>query len=313
MTSPAAFDLLVLGDVNPDLVLSSPALQPAFGQAETIVEDAELVIGGSGAIMACGAARLGLRTALVGVVGDDVFGHFMREAVQARGVDVSAVHVDPALRTGLTVVLARDGDRAILTHLGAIGALRPEQVDLAPSAVRHVHVASWFLQTSLRPGAAELLARARRVGATTSLDPNWDPSGDWDHGLCAALGEVDVLLPNGEEVQRIAGLADTVQAARTLAEPGPSVVVKLGAEGALAVEAGGGSPVRCPSPAGITVQDTVGAGDSFDAGFLCAMLAGESLERSLALGCACGALSTRAAGGTAAQPTLSEARAMLGV
>jgi sugar/nucleoside kinase (ribokinase family) len=314
MMAPAGrgpLDLLVLGDVNPDLVLFSPSLEPAFGQAETLVDDAELVIGGSGGIMACGAARLGLRTALSGIVGDDVFGAFMRRALEQRGVDVSGVVVDPALRTGLTVVLAREGDRAILTHAGAVEDLRAELVDSGLlAAARHVHLASWFLQTALRPGAAEMFARARRAGATTSLDPNWDPSGDWDHGLSDLLGELDVLLPNVEEVQRIAGVSGVEAAARALAERGPTVVVKLGAEGALAVAAGGGAPVRCPA-AGVAARDTVGAGDSFDAGFLCGSLAGETLERSLALACAGGSLSTRAAGGTAAQPTLEEARALV--
>ena len=122
-------DLLVLGDVNPDLVLSDASMEVAFGQAETLVDDAELTIGGSGAIMACAAARLGLRTALAGLVGDDQFGAFMLRAVSERGVDVSGVVVDPGVRTGLTVVLARPGDRAILTFPGAIAAMTAERVD----------------------------------------------------------------------------------------------------------------------------------------------------------------------------------------
>lgn len=308
------WDLLVLGDVNPDLVLCSPGLEPVFGQAETLVDDAELVIGGSGAIMACGAARLGVRTALAGVVGDDVFGEFMRRALQERGVDVAGVAVDPDLKTGLTIVLTREGDRAILTHPGAIAALTAELIDDRQLATaRHLHIASWFLQTGLRPHARDLLARARREGLTTSVDPNWDPSGAWDGGLLELLEQVDVLLPNEEEVQRIAGMAGVEAAARALAARGPTVVVKLGAEGALAVLAGGGSVVRCSVPADVAVRDAVGAGDSFDAGFLCGTLAGEGLEPALSLGCACGALSTRAAGGTAAQPSLQEARSLLGI
>ncbi|HET9125976.1 MAG TPA: carbohydrate kinase family protein [Solirubrobacteraceae bacterium] len=305
-------DLLVLGDVNPDLVLSSPSLEPVFGQAETLVDDAELVIGGSGAIMACGAARLGVRTALAGVVGDDVFGEFMRRALRERGVDVTGVVVDTQVKTGLTVVLAREADRAILTHPGAIDALTAELVDHRQlTGARHLHIASWFLQTALRPRARELLVTARRAGLTTSVDPNWDPSGGWDAGLLELLDEVDILLPNAEEVQRIARVAGAEAAAQALAARGPTVVVKLGVEGALAALAGGGRVVRCGAPAEVAVRDAVGAGDSFDAGFLCGTLAGDGLERALALGCACGALSTRAAGGTAAQPSLQEARALV--
>jgi sugar/nucleoside kinase (ribokinase family) len=304
-------DLLVLGDVNPDLVLSDASLQVAFGQAETLVEHAELTIGGSGAIMACAAARLGLRTALAGLVGEDQFGAFMRDAVSARGVDVGGVVVDAGVRTGLTVVLARPGDRAILTFPGAIEAMTANRVDPALlGRVRHVHVSSFFLQTGLSPGLAVVLSAARAGGASTSVDPNWDPSGGWDGGLCAVLSEVEVLLPNAAEACRIAGRDDVEAAASMLAGFGPLVVVKLGAEGALAVPAGGGDVVRAQPPRNLPEPlDAVGAGDTFDAGLLAGLLAGEPLADALALGCACGALSLRAAGGTAAQPTLAEARA----
>jgi sugar/nucleoside kinase (ribokinase family) len=304
-------DLLVLGDVNPDLVLSDASLEVAFGQAETLVEGAELTIGGSGAIMACGAARLGLRTALAGLVGDDQFGAFMLEAVAARGVDVGGVAVDPGARTGLTVVLARPGDRAILTFPGAIATMSAERVDAALAArARHVHVSSFYLQNGLVAGLPALLRAVRAGGATTSVDPNWDPSGGWDGGLRDLLSEVDVLMPNAVEACRIGRDDDVERAAHALAQHGPLVAVKLGADGALAVPAGGGSAVRAQPPRGLPKPvDAVGAGDAFDAGLLAGLLAGEPLEDALALACACGALSLRAAGGTAGQPTLAEAMA----
>jgi sugar/nucleoside kinase (ribokinase family) len=304
-------DLLVLGEVNPDLVLSDASMPVAFGQAETLVDDAELTIGGSGAIMACAAARLGLRTAIAGLVGDDQFGAFMLGAVSERGVDVSDVTVDAGVRTGLTIILARPGDRAILTFPGAIAAMTAERVHAGLlSRARHVHVSSFYLQTALAPGLSALLGTARAGGATTSVDPNWDPSGGWDGGLRDLLGEVDVLLPNAVEACRIAGVSDPETAASSLANRGPLVAVKLGPEGALAVPAGGGAAVRAhPPPAAPEPVDAVGAGDSFDAGLLAGLLGGEPLPEALALACACGALSLRAAGGTAAQPTLAEATA----
>ena len=309
----ADLDLLVLGDVNPDLVLSDAAMHVAFGQAETLVEDAELTIGGSGAIMACGAARLGLRTALTGLVGADQFGEFMLRAVSERGVEMSGVTVSDEVRTGLTVVLARPDDRAILTFPGAIAAMTAERVDADLLArARHVHVASFFLQTALVPGLATLLRSARAHGATTSVDPNWDPAQRWDGGLRELLGEVDVLLPNAAEACRLAGVSDAEAAAAKLAAAGPLVAVKLGAEGAVAAPAGGeGRLVRAAPPErAVDPVDAVGAGDAFDAGLLCALLGGQPLDEALAFACACGTLSMRAAGGTAAQPTLAEARAV---
>jgi sugar/nucleoside kinase (ribokinase family) len=317
VTGPARpehdLDLLVLGDVNPDLVLSDASMEVTFGQAETLVDGAELTIGGSGAIMACAAARLGLRTALVGLVGPDQFGEFMLRAVSERGVDVSGMVVSDEVRTGLTVVLTRPDDRAILTFPGAIAAMTADQVDAGLLArARHVHVSSFFLQTALAPGLADVLRSARAGGATTSVDPNWDPAERWDGGLRGLLPEIDMLLPNAVEACRVAGVDDASTAAGRLAELGPLVAVKLGAEGAVAAPAGGsGELVRATAPQRVVDPvDAVGAGDAFDAGLLCALLDGRPLDGALAFACACGTLSMRAAGGTAAQPTLTEASAV---
>jgi sugar/nucleoside kinase (ribokinase family) len=304
----SGLDVLVVGDCNPDLVLRGENVEPAFGQAERVVDDAELTIGGSGAIAACGAARLGLRTALASVVGDDPLGRFMLEALGARGVDVSGVVVRPGARTGVTVVLVRGSDRGMLTAPGTIAELTPGLVDRELlHAARHVHVSSYFLHDGLRPGLGDLLREARRGGASTSIDPNWDPREEWDGGLLDLLAETTVLFVNAEEATRIARADDVDEAARALSRDGAVlVVVKLGADGALAVA--GDRVVRSRAVA-VEEVDAVGAGDSFDAGFLAGQLAGRSLEEALRLANACGALSMRAPGGTTAQPTLAEATA----
>jgi sugar/nucleoside kinase (ribokinase family) len=299
------FDLLVLGDCNPDLLISG-APEAEFGQRERIVEDATLVIGGSGAITACGATRLGLQTGLVGVVGDDFFGRFMRESLTERGVDISRLAIDGERPTGVSVVLVRGEDRAILTALGTVQELSTAGLDPGSLGAHHLHVSSFFLQRGLRGDLPGFFADVRARGTSTSIDSNWDPDEDWNGGLLEALRETDILFANGEEVKRIARNDDVEVAARTLAEGGPLVVVKLGKGGAIAV--GGNEVAHAPAPR-VDVVDTVGAGDSFDAGFLSGFLSRRSLESSLALACACGSLSTRAAGGTAAQPTLPQAMA----
>lgn len=305
---PEGTDLLVLGDVNPDLILSGD-VEPAFGQVERIVQDARLTVGGSGAIVACGAARLGLRTAICGVVGDDVFGRFMRDELERRGVGVDGLVVEPDRPTGVTVVLAGSGDRAILTHMGTIGDLRIDRIgDARLDASRHVHVASYFLQDLLRPDLPALFERLRANGTTTSIDPNWDPTERWDAGLLELLALTDVFLPNAEEATRIAGVTDVEGAAAGLATRAGAVAVKAGPDGAVA--ATGDGLIRAPA-ARVEAIDTTGAGDAFDAGFLASRLAGDRLERSLAIANACGALSTRALGGLDAQPTMDEARALV--
>jgi sugar/nucleoside kinase (ribokinase family) len=298
-------DLLVLGDCNPDLLITG-APDAQFGQRERIVEDAKLVIGGSGAITACGAARLGLRTGLIGVIGDDFFGRFMRESLAERGVDISGLSVDGERPTGVSVVLVRGEDRAILTALGTVEVLSAADFEPAGLRARHLHVSSFFLQRRLRGDLPALLAAVRAAGTSTSIDANWDPEEEWDGGLLEALAETDILFANGEETRRIARNDDVNTAARMLAETGPIVVVKLGQDGAIAVAR---DEIARAAALEVDVVDTVGAGDSFDAGFLAGFLDPRSLDQSLAFACACGSLSTRAAGGTAAQPTLPEAMA----
>jgi sugar/nucleoside kinase (ribokinase family) len=260
-------------------------------------------------ILACGAARLGLSVAMVGVVGDDALGRFMLAAMAEHGLATDAVRVDPAAPTGASVILSDGRDRAILTAAGTIPRLRI--ADVPPGLVaraRHVHVGSVFLLDDARADLPGLFRRVRAGGATTSLDTNWDPRGTWDGGVRSLLAETDVFLPNAAEATRIAGVDDPEGAARALLALGPRVVaIKLGPAGALAIAADGRTS-RVPAVP-VEPVDTTGAGDSFDAGFLAAWLAGRPLGACLAIGVACGALATRGLGGTASQPTLAEAEA----
>jgi sugar/nucleoside kinase (ribokinase family) len=298
------YDILVAGEINPDLVLSSPQLEPLFDQHETLVDSAHLTIGSSCAIFACGAARLGLRVAIIGIVGKDLFGDFMLTEMQRRGVDIAHVIVDPSCETGLSVILSRGQDRAILTHMGSIDALQAGQVtDDLLNKSRHLHVASYFLQTALKPGLPGLFRRAHALELTTSLDTNWDPAGEWV-GVLDMLELTDIFLPNAAEAQAIAGITDPGAAALSLARHAGTVAVKQGAQGALAAK---GDELIKASPLPAKVVDTVGAGDSFDAGFLFGILNHWSVEKTLELATACGAISTQSAGGTTGQPTLDEA------
>jgi sugar/nucleoside kinase (ribokinase family) len=303
-----AYDVLVIGEINPDLVLTGD-VTPAFGQAEKVIDDAALTIGSSGVIFACGAARLGLRIVYAGLVGDDIFGRFMLQRMQDRAISTAGIVIDPAQKTGLSVILSHGNDRAILTHLGAMSELRTDQIDRTLlDQIRHIHVTSYFLQRALQPGLPAFLAEARARGITVSLDTNWDPSEQWDDGLAEVLKQVDIFLPNEQEAMAIAGGVGLDEALKVLSNRVPTVVVKQGADGASAVHAG--RIYRDPGFR-VDVVDSTGAGDSFNAGFLYGYLHGWPVENTLSLACACGALSTRAAGGTGAQPTLVEAEALI--
>lgn len=306
MIDTKPFDLLVVGEINPDLILRGD-VTPAFGQVEKLVDDATLTIGSSSVIFACGAARLGLRVAFAGVVGDDVFGQFMVSQMLARGIDTSAIVLEPSLHTGLSVILSRATDRAILTFAGSIAALRYEQIDLAMlDRARHLHLGAFFMLDALRPDVPRLFSEARQRGLTTSLDTNYDPTERWDGGLRQVLPLVDVFLPNEAELCAIGGSPDPDAALAALAQQVPIVAAKLGSYGGVARR---GSTIAHAPALPVAVVDTTGAGDTFDAGFIYGFLHGWELAATLRLACACGSLSTRAAGGTAAQPTLAEAQA----
>jgi ribokinase len=293
----ALFDVLVVGDANPDLVLRGD-VRPRFGQVEQLLTGADLVLGGSGSITAAGCARLGLRTAMLAAVGDDVFGRVVRSELAGRGVTLLEAESRGA-PTGLSVILTPEGGegRAILTLLGTIPLLRPADIgDDLLGRTRHVHVSSLYLQQELADGLAGVFERAHRLGVTTSLDTNWDPSEKWS-SIAEILARTDVFLPNAAELLAITGASTPEEAARSL---GTTVVMKDGERGARAWWDGG----ECAA-AGLAVEvvDTIGAGDSFNAGFLAARLGGRSIEESVRWAAVAGSLSTRAAGGTAAQAT----------
>ncbi len=297
------FDVLVAGEINPDLILTGDVI-PRFDQIEQRLDRALLTIGSSSAIFACGAARLGLATAFIGVCGDDIFGRFMLEALQERGVDVAHVIVRPGQATGLSVILIGSPERAILTLPGLIPELRATDI---PEALlrqaRHLHVASYFLQTGLQPDLPWLFQCARELGLTTSLDTNYDPSEQWAP-LERLLAVTNVFLPNAKEAVSLTGEADVKKAALKLATQVQVVAVKLGPDGALGVQAGS---LERTAAIPVKLVDAVGAGDSFDAGFIYGYLQHWDLQRCLQLACACGGLSVQQAGGTDGQPTLAEA------
>ena len=301
------YDVLVAGEINPDLILSGD-VTPEFGQVEKLVADAALTVGSSSAIFACGAARLGLNVAFIGLCGDDVFGQFMLAEMQRRGVDVSPVIVRPDGQTGFSVIINRGEDRAILTYPGLISALRAADIpgDLLARS-RHLHVASYFLQTALQPDLPALFRRAHSLGLSTSLDPNYDPSERWA-GFDELLPLTDIFLPNQQEALSLTRTTAIADAARKLARQTGVAAIKLGAAGALAAQ--GDALVRASSIP-VQVVDTVGAGDSFDAGFIYGHLHDWPLDKTLRLAAVCGALSTRQPGGVAAQPDIEEAMAYI--
>jgi len=304
--TPPIHDVLVVGELNVDLILKGD-VTPRFGQGEVLLDDMALCAGGSASIFAAGAARMGLSVRYVSRVGDDLFGHYMVDQLRQAGVDTDDVMIDSSLKTGATIVLSRGQDRAMLTYLGAMATIGPE--DVQPDmfgAARHLHVASPFLLTRLRPVMSDMMRMAHERGMTVSLDTNWDPSERW--AVLDLLDHVDVLFPNEAELLAITGQPDSEQALASLVGKLRVVAVKRGAMGAMV--ATGDQRIGVPAYE-VPVVDTTGAGDSFDAGFLAGWLGGETIEHSLLLALACGGLTTTELGGFNGQPTREMAESLI--
>jgi len=292
------FDVTVAGELNLDLILYGlPEVLPP--ERELLADRMALTLGSSSAILAHNLAALGSRVGFISRVGADSLGQLALERLSAGGVDVSKVRrVSGTTTTGLTVILQRQAERNILTYPGTIFDLCLEDLDLEYLAsARHFHLSSFYLQKGLQPRIAELFRAMKAAGLTTSLDTNDDPDDQWQSGLQEVLRYVDVLLPNEREAKKIAGSEDLEAALARLAEMVPLVVVKLGSEGALAQR----GIERVVSPAvRVDFVDPVGAGDSFDAGFLSRFVQGHDLKTCLAYGNLAGAFSTTQSGGTEA-------------
>lgn len=291
------FDVTIAGELNLDLILYGlPEHLPP--ERELLADSMMLTLGSSSAIVAHNLAALGSHVGFQSRIGDDPLGQIALERLQQGGVDVSQVRRVPgAITTGLTVILHHESWRNILTYAGTIAELTWDDLDLNYLAdSRHFHLSSYYLQRALLPRIGELFQFLKKKGLTISLDTNDDPDDRWE-GLQEVLKFVDVLLPNEREACKLAGADDLEGAIRKLSAMVPLVVVKLGKEGALAQQ--GKDRLRSPSQK-VEAVDTVGAGDSFDAGFLHQYVRGADLQTCLNSGNSAGAFSTTRPGGTEA-------------
>jgi sugar/nucleoside kinase (ribokinase family) len=304
------FDVTIAGELNLDLILYGLPEQLA-PERELLAERMMLTLGSSSAILAHNLSALGSRVGFQSRIGDDPLGEISLQRLTQSGVDVSRVRrVGGKSTTGLTVILHHDTWRNILTYAGTISELTWEDLDFDYLAdARHFHLSSYYLQRALLPRVGELFQRLKARGLTISLDTNDDPDDRWEGGLQEVLRHVDVFLPNQREACKAAGTDDLEAAIRKLSQVVPLVVVKLGRNGALAQR--GTDRFVSPSRAVKTI-DTIGAGDSFDAGFLHEFVRGADLETCLASGNLVGALSTTRPGGTEAFRDLAHREDFLG-
>jgi sugar/nucleoside kinase (ribokinase family) len=292
------FDVTIAGEINLDLIFYGfPEVMPV--ERELLASDFRLTLGSSSAILAHNLAALGVSVGFITRLGDDALGAIALERLAEKGVDLTRVkRVSGGTSTGVTVLLNHDGKRHILTYPGTMSEMTAADLDMAYLASgRHFHLSSLYLQKALQPDLPRICRELKAEGLTLSLDTNDDPDDKWGGALDELLGIVDIFLPNDDEACRISGKADAESAIESLAMRVPLVAVKCGKRGSL-VQAGN---QRWHVPAEVvTPIDTIGAGDSFNAGFLAAYLRGEAPNACAAFGNRTAALSTQRPGGTEA-------------
>ncbi|HNX58033.1 MAG TPA: carbohydrate kinase family protein [Spirochaetota bacterium] len=303
-----AFDVIVVGELNVDIILNGIEKFPEIGK-EILAESLDLTLGSSSAIFASNLSALGSRVAFVGKIGKDGFASTVLNSLHSKNVNTSHVLQSASLNTGATIVLNFDQDRANVTYPGAMEDLKLPDIDFDfISSGRHLHFSSIFLQPGIRNDLPLLFSKAKSLGLTTSLDPQWDPSEKWEVNLPDLLPYLDVFMPNLAEFLKLTGtrsLEEGIDSIRKYA-PDLTIVVKNGANGSAAWYKG--EILHQPAFLNENVIDCVGAGDSFNAGFISKFTTGAALPLCLEYGALTGAVSTTQSGGTGAFENLEMVR-----
>lgn len=290
-------DVVIAGEINLDLILYGlPQQMPV--ERELLASDFQVTLGSSSAILAHNLAVLGTRVGFITRTGPDELGKLALARLAESGADVSHSPGNSVHSTGVTVLLHHGKERHILTYPGTMSELTVDDLDLDYlKTARHFHLSSLFLQRGLWAGLPDLFRALKAAGLTLSLDTNDDPEDRWDGVLDELLGLVDILLPNDAELCRIARGATLDEALDLLAPRIPCIAVKCGAQGSVVQL---GAERVTAAPVSVTPVDTIGAGDSFNSGFLHAWLRGLPPQACARAGNMTGALSTLRPGGTEA-------------
>jgi len=293
----ATFDVSVIGELNLDLILYGLPSELIL-EHEHLAKDLSITLGSSSAIFAHNLASLGNKVGFSSCIGGDPFGEICLKRLGESGVDLSRVRRMSGKTTGLTVILPQRKQRYILTYPGTMYEMSERDLDLNyVFSAKHLHVSSYFLQKGLRVSLLDIFRKAKQAGLTTSLDTNDDPEDRWSSEIQLLFKHTDILLPNEREACKLAQVDDVERAAEVLSQKVPVLVIKRGSQGALARVS---KEKFVNFPPVVTVADHVGAGDSFDAGFLHQYIRGTKIDDCLKFANVVGSLSVTRSGGTEA-------------
>ncbi len=294
----SAKKILVIGELNVDILLNNIQGFPEIGK-EILASNMSTVLGSSSAIFASNLASLGAKVSFCGTIGQDTYGEIVLGILRKNRVDTQHIHMIQEEKTGATIILNYNQDRANITYCGAINSLTS---DLIPwqkiHEFDHVHISNFFVQKGIRENIIKIFKRLKGYGVTTSLDIQWDVEEKWDYDYKKGLQFVDIFLPNESEILRLTQ-SNTVEEAISKIQPyNGKLIIKQGIKGSLGIHKN--KKVSCPAYNLKPFVDAIGAGDSFNVGFILKFLREASLEECLKMGNMTGAISTTGTGGTKA-------------
>jgi len=294
-------DIVVVGELNVDLILTGLPSLPEFGRC-ILANDMRFTLGSASAIFANNISKLGLDTGFVGKIGEDEFGEFILNSLRKSNIDTSKIIRDKRAKTGICVSMSFPENYAMASYAGVRETLTLSDVDIEyVSRAKHLHMSSYYLQTGMKKGCVDLFKKAKENGLTTSLDPDSDPSAKWDESIFEVLKYVDIFLPNENEARHISKCDTIEKALHLLGRSVKTVVIKSGEKGAWVKD---NNKIMHADVFKVKVIDTTGAGDSFNSGFIYQYLKGNDIEECVLWGSACAAISTTDSGGITAFPNL---------
>ena len=293
------FDIIALGELNVDLILNQIEGQPEIGK-EKFAKQMTLTLGSSTAIFAANAAALGAKVAFCGMIGNDSFGDLVETSLQKKGVNTGFLIRQDKYATGATICMSYDEDRANLTYQGAMDYMTLG--DISPyvfTETKHIHISSIFMQSGVKRDLMKILTLCKENGVTTSLDTQWDPVEQWDLDYKTVLPMLTVFMPNETELKFLTHSATLEEAIEQTRPYVNAAFSKGGSRGSLLMRKG--LPDRMQAALlNKHVVDCIGAGDSFNSGFITRLAAGDPLDVCQQYGNMTGAVNTTAAGGTTA-------------
>ncbi|MCR5050449.1 MAG: carbohydrate kinase family protein [Paludibacteraceae bacterium] len=293
------FDIIALGELNVDLILNQIEGQPEIGK-EKFAKQMTLTLGSSTAIFAANAAALGAKVAFCGMIGNDSFGDLVETSLKKKGVDTCHLIRQDKYATGATICMSYDEDRANLTYQGAMDFMSLDDIDPEVfKQTKHIHISSIYMQSGVKRDLMKILELCKENGVTTSLDTQWDPVEKWDLDYKAVLPMLTVFMPNETELKFLTHSENLEEAIEKIRPYANAAVIKCGSKGSILMRKGQ-SDRKQDALLNKHVVDCIGAGDSFNSGFITRLAAGDPLDKCQEYGNMTGAVNTTAAGGTTA-------------